>query len=209
MSSTLLEIPAEPLPNKQLATANIHKLSRKSPDELVLEPGQTDWWAALISIGFLPLVFGLCALKQASQGLTVSLCLIPVFAAGGFALAAWYYDRFGTRAHFDRKHRSVRVTGRQHGEGLSYPFEGIKAVQFCDRRGRLGPSGRVCQVNLVVGSDPHWRINLLSSGGRKQLRRIAGEIAEFLDVPVYVNALAAPEGPPGEPGKSEVRPDTP
>jgi len=202
MSSTLLEVPAEPLPTTHLATRNVHRLTRESPGELVLEPGPADWWAALASLGFLPLILAVCFAKDASLGITVGLSLLPLLAAAGFTVAALVYDRYGTRARFDRDRRRVSVTGWRHGGGLSYPWEGIKAVQFCDPPGKFARSSRVCQVNLVVGSDPLWRINLLHSGGRKQLRRMAAEIAVFLEVPLYVNALAAQDNASGNGSES-------
>jgi hypothetical protein len=188
MTSTILAIPSEPLPTKLSANRNTHRLSKLSANVILLEPGKTELWAALLSLVFLPIVVASCLILHTSLALTIGLSLFPLFGVAGFGAGAFCYHKFGTRARFDREQRRVSVTGWRHGEGLSYPWEGIRAVQFCDSGRKLGG---VHQVNLVVGTDPLWRINLLDSRGKRQLRLIADRIADFLEVPLYINSLPA------------------
>jgi len=192
MTTTTLSVPQEPLATAHSANGNIHRLSRVSPGVLELEPGRADWWAALVSLAFFPIVLAVCIAMHAEMRLTVGLSLSPLFGAGGFGVGAFCYHRFGTRARFDRDRHMISVTGLRHGEGLRYSWDDIRAVQFCDAGRKHGEGAwHAYQVNLVVGSTTVSRINLLDSGGKKKLHRIAKEIADFIGVPFYVGSNAA------------------
>jgi hypothetical protein len=81
----------------------------------------------------------------------------------------------------------VSVTGARHGSGFRYTWDQIQAVQFCAGKREPGQgTAHPYQVNLVVGTNPPSRLNLLNSRGKKPLRRIAAEISAFLGVPFYV-----------------------
>jgi len=182
-----MTIPAEPAPATVSVNANIHRLSRVSSEVLVLEPGNSEWWAALIFLALTPVVLAVCLLKRADLRLTIGLTLFPVFGAAGCGVGAFCFHKFGTRARFDRDTRKVSVTGARHGSGFRYTWDQIQAVQFCAGKREPGQgTAHPYQVNLVVGTNPPSRLNLLNSRGKKPLRRIAAEIAAFLGVPFYV-----------------------
>jgi len=199
MTTTTLFVPQEPVATAHSANGNIHRLSKVSPGVQVLESGHADWWAALVSLALFPVVLAVCIAVRAEMRLTVGLSLFPLFAAGGFGVAASCYHKFGTRARFDRNNRKISVTGLRHGEGFRCSWDDICAVQFCDARRKRGEGAwHAYQVNLVVRSDKSSRINLLDSRGKKKLRRIAKEIADFIAVPFYVGSNLAEQSVGGE-----------
>ena len=192
MATPTFIVPNDPVATMHSANGNVHRLSRVSPTVLVLEPGRSLWVSALVFLALFPVVLIVCIAKHAEVGLTLGLSLLPLSGAGGYAVPAFCYHRFGTRARLDRDTQRVTVTGARHGAGLRYSLADVRAIQFCDAGIKQGEgSWHAYQVNLVVAADVPSRINLLDSGGKKRLRSIAREIADFAGVPLYCGSEPA------------------
>lgn len=115
---------------------------------------------------------------------------MPLFGAGAFTVVGSSFHWLGTRALIDRANGRLSVTGARHGDGFNCALTELQAVQFCDA-GEMGGDGswRAYQVNLVIKGTALTRINLLDSGGERELRAIAMEIANFTEVAFFDGSL--------------------
>jgi hypothetical protein len=182
-----LTIPAAPLVTTASSSANVHQLKTVSPLTLILEPRPAHWIWAGISLATSIVALVICFQKQATPAISLAVAAGPLAAAIGFIIAGLTYKRFGTRATFDRAAGEVLITGQRHGSGHRFHLQDVSGIQFC-AAGLKGDEGswHAYQVNLLRGIEAVERINLLDSGDEETLRTIAKQIAEFLNIPLYI-----------------------
>jgi hypothetical protein len=190
----MLVVPPEPLPITFAASRNEHRFLRMSPSMASLEPGNGNLIFGLVLLSMTPLVVAICWHYHLPRALMIFLPLIPVLGGVIHIVFQFIYAKFGTRINFDQSTAVATVTGVRHGGKIQLPFNNIRAVQFCEFKIKGSEIGPVTQLNLIIEDPSVRRINLLQNGGRKKLHRIAGQIAEYLGVPVYRGSEIVPPG---------------
>ena len=99
---------------------------------------------------------------------------------------------------FDLDRRCVSASGLDRLDSCQVPLGEVVGVQVCDAgliRGIDSWSWYSYQLNLVLRKDRIVRLNLLENGSAMQLRLMAKEIAEFLDVKFYDHLGSQPSRP--------------
>jgi hypothetical protein len=124
-------IPNEPVATNSSASCNVHRLVRRSPTVLVLQPGRTPWVVALAFLAASPVVLAICIGMRAGLVLTVLLSVIPLCGVIPMVVVALCYQFLGTRARFDRDKQRISITGVRHGLGRDFSLSDIVAIQFC------------------------------------------------------------------------------
>jgi hypothetical protein len=165
------------------SSGQTHVLRRVGEDRMILTP------TVLRCIGILLLVLGgflflpaLVSLTWERQGVGRAL-LSTVVGLGTLAIgiSLWVFPR---RFTFDRSSGLLRISWPERRRLRS--LGDVLALQLLRGSARSRKRGRyaVHQLNLVLDDDLNPRQTLTNHGNREASRRIAAELAEFLNVPL-------------------------
>ncbi len=181
----------EPLSTPLASENNDHRLRRVGDGAMVLEPrydarailGGGAVFAVLGAV-----VFAICRLFE-TPGPT-RLWVAAIFLAGalGWIIVLSLVAPLWTRARFDRKQRTIALSGWRFSKRPTLSMDNVTALQLC------GPVKHFdwdsYQLNLVLapGVSQEGRANLLDNGDLAALRQMGTELAVLIGVPLLDHA---------------------
>ncbi len=177
------------VPVNYSSSYNAHRVVRRGPGVLILEPDFSLLFTGLGILLLSPIIYFVILHYSNDHQLLLWGAAAPCLAGVPLIIASLISRAIGTRVRFDRDRGVIKITGVRFGEGVDYAVNEVREVQFCSAG--ITPTTKSgawesFQLNLLVnrqGDISH--VNLLNNGGQRQLRNLSRTIAEFLDIPFY------------------------
>lgn len=175
---------------------NAHRVIRQGSGVLILEPDFSELRTGLGTLLLSPVIYFLVRRYSSDHQLLVWGTIVPWLGGVPLIIMSLVSRIVGTCVRFDRNRGEIRITGLRFGKGIEYAVSDIREIQFCSGgiiHARKSGSWKSFQLNLLVNRDGEIsHVNLLNSGGQRQLRNISRTIAEFLEIPFYDDTQKPP-----------------
>ncbi len=181
----------EPLSTPLSSENNDHRLRRDGDGAMVLEPrydarGIFGGGAVFAVLG--AVVFAICRLLE-TPGPT-PLWVAAIFLAGalGWIIVLSLVAPLWPRARFDRKQRTIALSGWRFSNRSTLSMDDVTALQLCGPVKHFDWDSYQLNLMLVPGVSREGRANLLDNGDLGALRQMGAELAVLIGVPLLDHA---------------------